>query len=180
MTSVPRVLVDIAGVVDDERLMRACHEAQVLYGITPDHIEHVLERRPASRGARRLRRVVHGDVELTLSKLERTFVRLVRDRGLPVPTTNKRVGARIVDCRWPEHHLTVELDSYQYHSSRWAWERDHRREREARARGDDFRRFTYGNVIEHPAAMLRELTAFFASCPILVRQDRTQMGRLQR
>ena len=62
-----------------------------------------------------------------------------------------------MDCRWPEYGLTVELDSYRFHNTRHAWEQDHRREREARARGDDFRRYTYGDVFENPAPMLAEL-----------------------
>lgn len=62
-----------------------------------------------------------------------------------------------MDCRWPEQRLTVELDSYRYHQSRHAWEQDRRREREARARGDEFRRYTYGDVFEYPRLMLHEL-----------------------
>jgi hypothetical protein len=68
-----------------------------------------------------------------------------------------------VDCRWPTHSLTVELDGYRYHRSRHAWEQDRRREREARARGDDFRRYTYGDVLESPDLMLAELKKLIAS-----------------
>jgi hypothetical protein len=56
----------------------------------------------------------------------------------------------------------VELDSYRFHASRHAWEQDRRREREAFARGDRFRRYTYGDVCEHPAQMLAELRALLA------------------
>jgi hypothetical protein len=34
---------------------------------------------------------------------------------------------------------------------------DRRREREAYSRGDQFRRYTYGDVFEEPQAMLAEL-----------------------
>jgi hypothetical protein len=51
----------------------------------------------------------------------------------------------------------VELDSFQFHNSRHTWERDRRREREAYARGDQFRRYTWGDVFETPAPMLAEL-----------------------
>jgi hypothetical protein len=53
-----------------------------------------------------------------------------------------------VDCRWPERRLTVELDSYRFHNSRHAWEEDRRRERQARARGDEHRRYTWADVTE--------------------------------
>jgi len=96
---------------------------------------------------------------VTLSRLERAFLELLRDAGLPLPITNRPAGGRRVDCRWPEHRLTVELDSYRYHSSRLAWERDRRREREAYARGDQFRRYTYDDVFVNPRLMLSELRA---------------------
>ena len=71
--------------------------------------------------------------------------------------TNKVASEHRVDCRWAEHKLTVELDSYRYHNSRHAWESDYQREREARGREDEFRRFTYADVFEDPSYMLREL-----------------------
>ena len=70
-----------------------------------------------------------------------------------------------MDCRWPEQRLTVELDSYRYHQSRHAWEQDRRREREARARGDEFRRYTYGDVFERSRSMLTELRDLLPRCP---------------
>ena len=99
-----------------------------------------------------------GDVRVTLSELERRFLALLREAGLPLPQTNRPAGGFRVDCRWPEHRLTVELDSYRYHHSRHAWEQDRRREREARARGDEFRRYTYGDVAQSPRMMLAELS----------------------
>ena len=100
-----------------------------------------------------------GDVNVVLSRLERNFLRLLRAEGLPLPVTNRPAGGRRVDCRWHDRRLTVELDSFRFHNSRRAWERDRQREREAYARGDDFRRYTWTDVTEAPAAMLRELHA---------------------
>ena len=59
----------------------------------------------------------------------------------------------------------MELDSYRFHSSRHAWEQDRRREREARGRGDEFRRYTYGDVMEDPRYMLRELRSLLRRRP---------------
>src|SRR5215211_2795898 len=153
VTTAARTLVDLAAVVSAPELARAVHQAGVLHGTTPEEVEDVLHRRPRSRGARDLRDVLHGDQGKTLSKLERLFIALLKKHGLPLPVTNRPAGGRLVDCRWPDYNLTVELDSYRYHRSRHAWELDRKREREARARGDDFRRFTYGDV-DQPRAML--------------------------
>lgn len=164
VTTVPRTLVDIASVLSLDALARACHEAGVRYGTTPKAVEDVLARRPNSPGTKKLRQVIHGDVHVTLSKLEAHFLELLRNENLPLPITNKPAGGRRVDCRWPEHRLTVELDGYQFHNSRHSWEQDRRREREARARGDDFRRYTYGDVFERPALMLAELGSVLPQC----------------
>src|SRR5829696_7885974 len=122
-------------------------------------------RGPSSPGAQKLRRVIHGDVHVILSKLEARFLELLRSAGLPLPVTNRPAGGRRVDCRWPEHRLTAELDGYRFHNSRHSWEQDRRREREARARGDEFRSYTYGDVFERPVLMLAELVSLTADRP---------------
>jgi hypothetical protein len=162
VTTVARTLVDLAAVLSAEDLARACHEAGVRYGTTPRAVEAVLAKWPNTKGARKLREVLRGDVRVTLSKLERRFLERLREAGLPLPQTNRVASGRRVDCRWLEHRLTVELDGYRYHSSRHAWELDRRREREARARGDEFRRYTFGDVEEWPAWMLGELRALIS------------------
>ena len=110
-----------------------------------------LARRPNARGAANLRAVMSGEARVSLSRLESRFLELLREHGLPLPQTNRPAGGRRVDCRWPEHRLTVELDSYGFHNSRYSWEQDHRREREAYARGDQFRRYTWGECSSSPA-----------------------------
>ncbi len=51
----------------------------------------------------------------------------------------------------------MELNSFTFHNSRVSWEGDYQREREARDRGDEFRRFTWTDVYEKPDYMLRQL-----------------------
>jgi hypothetical protein len=155
--TVPATLVDIAARLDADVLARACHEAGVRYGTAPRHVAEVLARQPNAAGAARLRTVMGGDAKVSLSRLESRFLELLRADGLPLPETNRPAGSRRVDCRWPQARLTVELDSYRFHNSRLAWERDHAREREAYARGDGFRRYTWGDVFARPGPMRGEL-----------------------
>jgi hypothetical protein len=159
ITTVPFTLVALAGQLDVGELARACHEAGVLHRTTPRNVDAVLARRPNAPGAKALRVILHGDFRVTLSTLEARFLALLREHRLALPDTNRPAGTRRVDCRWPAQRLTVELDGYRYHRSRHAWEQDRRREREARARGDDFRRYTYGDVLDEPDLMLAELRA---------------------
>jgi hypothetical protein len=157
VTSPAETLVDLAAVLNADALARACHEAGVRHHTTPKQVEALLARRPNTRGAAKLRAVLRGDAKVTLSKLESAFLALLANERLPLPDTNRPAGGRRVDCRWPKLKLTVELDSYRYHNSRHAWEQDRRREREAHARGDGFRRYTYGDVLETPRLMIDEL-----------------------
>jgi hypothetical protein len=157
VTSVARTLVDLAAALSIHELAQACHEAGVRYKATPRQVEAALKRYSNAPGQRNLRAIMRGDVQVTLSKLERAFLSLLRKAGLPLPQTNRVAGGRRVDCRWPDLGVTVELDSYRFHNSRHAWERDRQRERAARARRDRFERYTWADVVERPAATERDL-----------------------
>jgi len=153
VTSVARTLVDLAAVLSVDELARACHEAGVRHGTTPGEVEAVLSRRPSVPGAAKLREILRGDARVSLSRLESGFHDFLRAEGLPLPKTNRLASGDRVDCRWPDYRLTAELDSYRYHNSRYSWEGDRRRERKARARGDEFRRFTWADVFEDQSYM---------------------------
>lgn len=127
--------------------------------MTPAQVAGVLDRFPNAKGRHHLELVIGRRVLVTLSALERRFLGRLRAAGLrPPDETNRPASGRRIDCRWIKESLTVELDSFTFHNSRHSWERDRRREREAYARGDQIRRYTYGDVFEDPRPMLAELT----------------------
>jgi very-short-patch-repair endonuclease len=162
VTNVPRTIVDLAAVLDPPDLARAVHEAVVKHHVKPDAVERVLTRRHNWPGARELRRVIWGDEPVSLSKLESLFIAVLRRARLPLPKTNQLVDGRYVDCRWREQRLSVELDGYAYHDTRHAFEQDRQRERETRARGDEFRRYTWRDVAENPEPMLADLRSLLS------------------
>ena len=122
----------------------------------------MLARRPNAKGAANLRLVMNGDERVALSRLESSFLALLRAQGLPLPVTNRPAGGKRVDCRWPEEGVTVELDSFTFHNSRHSWQQGYLRERQAYARGDAFRRYTWADVMETPQRMLVELRGLLA------------------
>lgn len=156
LTTVPETLVDLAAGLSPEALARACHEAGVKYRTTPRQVDAVLKRRPNARGATRLRAVMSGDTPVTLSEMERVFFDVLRPTGLPLPEANRVASDRRVDLRWPGR-LTAELDSYRFHNSRYSWEQGQRRQREARARGEEFRRYSWTDVTDQAEAMVAEI-----------------------
>ena len=163
LLTVPASLVAIAPLLLLDDLARAVHEADVRYDITAAHIEATLERHPAAKGRSTLLALARGDEPILLSRLERLFLALLAKHGLPLPLTNRPKGAHHVDGRWPHHRLTVELDSFRFHRTRHSWERDRQRERDARARGDEFRRYTWRDVVELPEPTVAELRTLLGS-----------------
>jgi hypothetical protein len=160
VTTVPRTLVDLAATVSRNALAEACHKAGISYRTTPAQVARVLDRYPNTKGRHKLELVIGRRIPVTLSGLERRFLARLRVARLRLPDeTNRPAGGRRVDCRWFVPALTVELDSFTFHNSWRAWERDRRREREAYARGDQLRRYTYGDVFEDPGLMLAELAS---------------------
>ena len=165
LTTVPRTLLDLARVLSAGDLARACHEAHVHHRTTPAHVEAAIARAPTKRGIATLRAILHGDHRTTLSPMEDAFLALLARAGLPLPQTNRPASGDRVDCRWPEHRLVVELDSYRFHATRHQWEEDRRRERRARAAGHEHRRYSWGDVVDDPGPMLSELAVLLVQGP---------------
>jgi hypothetical protein len=162
VTTVPVTLVHLAATLDDEELAKAVHLAHVIYRVGPKQVEAALARMPRAKGAARLRAIIAGDTKTLLSYLEKGFIAILNAAGLPLPETNRYTDGHYVDCRWGDKRVTVELISFQFHNSRWSWDEDQEREREAYARGDQFRRYRYKDVFEHPERMLEELRELLA------------------
>ena len=102
VTTPAETLVDLAAVVDETELARACHEAGVRHHTTPNKSRRCLARRPNAKGAGQLRAIIRGEVKVTLSKLEERFLERLREASLPLPQTNRPAGSKRVDCRWPD------------------------------------------------------------------------------
>ena len=102
--------------------------------------------------------VLHPDH--TRSELEARFLALCRRHRLSQPGVNQRVASYVVDFLWPEHGLIVELDGYESHGGRSAFEADRSRDAELKLLGYDVVRFTWRRIKTEPAAvasMLRRL-----------------------
>ena len=150
ITTVPRLLVDLAPRLDLADLTRACHEAWIHHRVTPQQVEACIARNPTKKGAAKLRRALGSDV--TLSDLEDCFLALLERHGLPRPRTNIDRRCDKVDCHWPHLGLTVELLSYTFHARRRAFEQD-----VARGRRANHIAYTWGDVFERGARTAHEL-----------------------
>jgi very-short-patch-repair endonuclease len=106
VTTIERTLLDIAATGADIR--RVAHEAIAKNLTTQKKLKAMAARHKGERGAPALRRVA-GEPH-TRSKLERRFLRFLKEHGFPPPMTNEPLGPFTVDCYWPQFDLVIEVD----------------------------------------------------------------------
>ena len=150
MTSVPRVLLDLAPALTPPELCRAAHEGWVRHGTTPARVKACIARNPTKKGGPKLLRAIGSDV--TLSDLEDGFLELLARHDLPRPRTNIDHAGDKVDCHWTDLGLTIELLSFRFHGTRRAFEDD-----VARRRRSNHLAYTWGDVFERGDRTAAEL-----------------------
>ena len=67
------------------------------------------------------------------------------------------MGGEIVDLYWPEPKLVVELDGFQFHRSRAAFETDRRRDAKLAAAGLRVIRVTWLQLQHEPYAVIARI-----------------------
>jgi predicted transcriptional regulator of viral defense system len=130
VTSVARTLFDLSEVESEDRLRRAWEEADRLRLLRLRAVEEVCERGHGRRALRPIRRLLaEGKATAqTRSPLEERFHKFCEEYRLPPPATNVHVLGHEVDALWPAARLIVEMDSWEYHRHRAAFERDRTRD----------------------------------------------------
>jgi very-short-patch-repair endonuclease len=130
VTTVARTLFDYAEVVDFRRLEDAWEEADRLKLLRLTEVERVCERGYGRRALKPIRRLLSEAraVTRTRSPLEDRFQDFCRHFDLPPHSTNVEVLGKEVDVLWPAAKLIVELDSWEFHSHRAAFQRDRARD----------------------------------------------------
>jgi very-short-patch-repair endonuclease len=128
ITSPARTLLDIASKLSTRDLASALEQAQVKRLVTKAHIVGALNRAPRRPGTRALRALI-AEPAFTRSEAERRLLALLRCAKLPRPVFNHTVESYEVDVLWRAERVVLEFDSYAFHATRAAFERD--RERDA-------------------------------------------------
>jgi len=163
VTGPVQTLVDLAGMLDRRALERAVNEADRLDLVDPVTLLRSLDRHRGRRGVAILRDMLDDEAfRPTDSELERSFLRLVRDAGVPVPRTGTRLNGFKVDFHWPELGLVVETDGLRYHRTPAQQARDLVRDQAHAAAGLTPLRFTHAQVAYEPGHVRATLAAVAA------------------
>jgi hypothetical protein len=156
VTSVARTLLDMAPLVDATRLARFLERAEKAKLLEVGTVDSVVGRNCGHRGARRLERAVaiYRPAPWGRSEFERRFVAAVLAAGLPQPAMGWNEIGLELDVYWPEARFGVELDSWETHGTRGAFERDHERDEKLALAEIETIRVTEARFRDRPAAVM--------------------------
>ncbi len=167
MTSVPRTICDLAGVLPRSRTSHVVESAITARLATAEELQACARTwcrrgRAGSGVIRALDHVLLDTEPMVESALERKGARLLRDAGLAGWQVQYQPpwydGVRgIVDLAWPELRVVVELDGRRWHSTVQAQVEDRRRDRAAAAHGWITLRFGWQEIVHRPATVTDEL-----------------------
>ena len=160
VTTVARVLLDLAGVLGPRELERALEAAERLRLLDVGALEATIRRSPGRRLGRLATAIAEErEPPPVRSELERRFLDVCEDAGLPPPAVNAMVEGLEVDAVWRGSRLVVELDGHAFHGTRAAFERDRERDATLQLAGYRVLRLTHRRLgdPEAVAGMLRGL-----------------------
>jgi very-short-patch-repair endonuclease len=162
VTTPARTLLDLAAILDEHRLARAAERAEALRLTSPTSLADLTARYPRRPGVPNIQRLLDEGriVETTTrSGIERRFLTLLDAESLPRPLVNKPLGEITPDFRWTNERLVVELDGFETHGTRAAFERDRARDRGLTVAGWRVARVTKRQLDNAPEELAAELRA---------------------
>lgn len=160
VTSPVQTLIDLAARHQPPRVERMVNEADRLGLVRTDDLRKALDDHHGEPGVARLRRILDlRTFQYTRSELERAFLPLARQAGLPASQTSVYVEGHEVDFHFPDLNLVVETDGLTYHRTPAQQAKDHERDQDHSAAGTHSLRFTHAQIEYDPERVLRILRA---------------------
>jgi very-short-patch-repair endonuclease len=98
----------------------------------------------------------------TRSELEAKFLGVLRRHHLPPPEVNVRVDRYLVDFLWRAEWLIAEVDGWESHRGRVAFEADRARDNRLRVMGFKVVRFTWHQVTRRSKEVVETIRTLLA------------------
>ncbi len=172
VTSVPRTMFDLAGMLKEREVERAWNEVEVRGYTDRLSVPDLIERHPGRKGSLLLARLADPKtlpVGITRNDLEEAFLALVDRFGLPRPRMNAHLAVRErfyeIDCLWEELRVAIELDGGGVHRTRKAFEKDRERDRILTAEHYTTARITSAQITETPTEVAHDLRKILTPYP---------------
>jgi Protein of unknown function (DUF559) len=155
-----RVLLDLAGRTDANRLERMFVQAYKRTDFSWPRLGRIVTRRRGCKGVGKLRRIaleVDPEALETKSPPEVDFLALWREVDDLTPSVNVLVEGHLVDFLWSEQKVIVETDSWSFHGDPLAFEKDRQRDVQLTAAGYDVHRTTAKMLTREPEPFLQNV-----------------------
>jgi very-short-patch-repair endonuclease len=159
VTSLARTLLDLAATGPAWRLEQAIERAERLGRLDLIEIDALLRRRCGEGGTRRLHGAldIYRDPASSRSRTELLFLDLVKKAKLPRPATNTFVAGYEIDAYWEAERFAVEVDGWDTHRTRKAFESDPLRQEDLKLAGIDSIRITARRIEREPHMVAKRL-----------------------
>jgi hypothetical protein len=157
VTSPARAFLDCAVELGPHRLPRLMADARRRGYLHPAQLAHVLDRFRRHPGRAALLDALGGLAQPTRSELEEAFLDFCRRYELPQPAVNTHPWRRESDMLFAAERVIVELDGWDFHRDKYAFEDDRDRDAELLAAGFVTVRITWKRLIEDPVREARRL-----------------------
>lgn len=157
VTSPARTLLDNARNLTEKALTRAVNDLLRSGYLNRSDLVELLIRCPRHPGARLLRPFAESGRGATRSGFEDAFQAFTRRYGLPDALVNTMLHGFEVDAYFPAERVVVELDGWDFHSSRYSFKRDREQDAALLALGIVTVRITWERLIYAPEREARRL-----------------------
>ena len=160
VTAAARTVLDLAPSLTPKQLTRLVNDTRRSKHLRLDALTGVLTRNPRHPGTKLLMSFIEDPANPTASGLEDLFLAFIVKHNLPVPIINFNLRRKQPDAYFPEHNLIVELDGWNYHNDRQAFEDDRERDAENLRHGTPTIRITEPRLTtddDREAARLKEI-----------------------
>jgi hypothetical protein len=165
VTSLSRTILDVAVSSRPRTVRRQIQLAEDLKVFDLREMHDLLERTKGHRGQAKVRAALElqeEDPPFTRSGLERRFLEVVREAGLPEPSMNFFVAGHEIDAWWGAERFGVELDVYATHGSRLSFEEDRERDDELLHAGIETTRVTGARLDREPGKVVDSIRRHLA------------------
>jgi hypothetical protein len=156
-TTPARTILDMSPRLNDKSLRRLVKNALNSPWLTEDHLAEMLARHPTAPGARRIAKLIGRDGTPERAGWEDEFPAFCAKHGLPAPIMGQPFRGYILDALFPAEKVIVELDGWDFHKGKIAFEDDRERDAEMLAHSHVTVRMTWDRIHERPRREARRL-----------------------
>jgi len=163
-TSAARTLLDLGAVATTRDLTSAIDRARRLGQLDLDDLDRLLARHRRNVAGKRLKRALalYRKPVFDRARSELLFLDALEKEDQPLPVLNCWVEKWEIDAYWEAERFAVEVDGWETHGSRKAFEDDRLRLEEMKLAGIDGIRISARRIETHPKQVAQRIGTFLA------------------